>query len=83
MPNVVKTIPRAVDLEVSEDELIINLVDGRRLCVPLAWSPRLLAATPEQRNEWELLGDGEGIHWPAVDEDLSIEGLLVGRQSRA
>jgi hypothetical protein len=54
------------------------LADGRTIIVPLAWFPRLLHATPEQRRRWELLGDGEGIHWPDVDEDLSVAGLLRG-----
>jgi hypothetical protein len=63
---------------VTEDELTVSLVDGRRVSVPLAWFPRLLHATPEQRSNWQLLGDGEGIHWPDVDEDLSVAGILRG-----
>ena len=62
----------------TEDELIVSLVDGRRVSVPLAWFPRLLHATPAQRSNWQLLGDGEGIHWPDVDEDLSVTGILRG-----
>jgi len=70
--------PRATDVEVTEDELSVALADGRRVIVPLAWFPRLLHATAEQRANWRLLGDGEGIHWPDVDEDLSVAGLLRG-----
>ncbi len=70
--------PRAQDVEINEDELVVGLVDGRRITVPLVWFPRLLKATPKQRQNWELLGDGQGIHWPDVDEDLSVAGLLRG-----
>jgi hypothetical protein len=63
---------------VTEDELTVSLVDGRRVSVPLAWFPRLLHASPAQRSNWQLLGDGEGIHWPDVDEDLSVAGILRG-----
>ncbi len=70
--------PRAQHVEFTEDELVVYLQDGRKVSVPLAWFPRLLHATPEQRREWELLGDGEGIHWPQLDEDLSVAGLLRG-----
>ena len=70
--------PRAHEVKVGPDELMVNLVDGRRISVPLAWFPRLLHATPEQRSHWELLGDGEGVHWPDIDEDLSMVGLLRG-----
>ncbi len=67
---------RASQVRVTQDELVIQLRDGRSITAPLAWFPRLLHATPSQRNNWELLGDGEGIHWPDVDEDLSVAGLL-------
>ncbi len=70
--------PRARDVEFTEDELIVHLRDGRKVSAPLAWFPRLLQATPQQRRKWELLGDGEGIHWPQLDEDLSVAGLLRG-----
>lgn len=69
---------RATDVEVTADDLVVTLADGRVLSVPLAWFPRLLAASPEARACWEMLGDGEGIHWPEADEDLSIRGLLAG-----
>jgi hypothetical protein len=67
-----------VGAAVSDDELSVELADGRRLSVPLAWFPRLLHATPEQRANWKFLGDGQGLHWPEVDEDLSVAGLLRG-----
>jgi Protein of unknown function (DUF2442) len=78
VPSTVETSPRALDLRITDDELTVLLTDGRRISAPLVWFPRLLNATKEQRDEWELLGDGEGIHWPAVDEDLSVAGLLRG-----
>jgi len=81
--SVVETNPLARGVEVTDAELIVSLADGRKISVPLAWFPRLLHATPEQRRQWELLGDGEGVHWPQVDEDLSVEGLLAGRPSRS
>jgi len=74
----VEVQPRAREVQVTEDELIVLLVDGRRLSVPLAWFPALVRAAPEQRQRFELLGDGEGVHWPDIDEDLSVAGLLRG-----
>ena len=68
----------AQDVAFTEDEMIVSLVDGRRIAVPLAWFPRLAAASRAQRENWELLGDGEGIHWPDLDEDISVAGLLRG-----
>jgi hypothetical protein len=65
----------------TDDELVVSLNDGRILSVPLAWFPRLARASSEQLAEFELLGEGEGIHWPAIDEDISIAGLLEGRPS--
>lgn len=76
--SVVETDPRASTVEVGDDELTVHLVDGRRISVPLVWYPRLLDASPDQRRQWELIGDGEGIHWPQVDEDLSVAGILRG-----
>jgi len=73
--------PRIKEVTVTEDELVVVLADGRRLATPLAWFPRLLNATSEQRARFELLGEGVGIHWPDVDEDLSVEGLLRGARS--
>ena len=74
----VDTDARAAGVTVTQDELIVNLKDGRTISVPLAWFPRLLKATPAERSNWELLGEGEGIHWPDIDEDLSVAGLLRG-----
>lgn len=73
-----KVIPHAVAVRCTEDELVVSLSDGRVLSVPLAWFPRLAHATPEQLREFELLGEGEGIHWPSIDEDVSVRGLLEG-----
>lgn len=69
---------KIVNAEVTEDELKVELLDGRTLTVPLAWYPRLLHASPEQRANWVIGGAGFGLHWPDVDEDLSSEGLLRG-----
>ena len=69
---------RASEIVVSGTALTVLLKDGRTISVPLTWFPRLLNATPEQRSNFELLGDGEGIHWPDADEDLSVAGILRG-----
>lgn len=69
------------DVVVSEDTLTVELSDGRSLRVPLAWYPRLYYGTPSERNNWRFIGQGVGIHWPALDEDLSVEGLLLGKKS--
>lgn len=69
----------ATHVEFTDDALRVTLVDGREVLVPLGWSPRLLNATPTQRNNWRLIGSGVGIHWPDVDEDISVEGLLAVR----
>ena len=69
---------RIKDVRVSDDALAVDLIDGRTIVVPLAWYPRLLEATPQQRGNWQLSGAGYGIYWPEVDEDLSTEGLLRG-----
>lgn len=72
---------RAENVTVGTDTLTIDLTDGRTVSVPLAWYPRLVHGTVAERNHWELLGDGEGIHWPDLDEDLSVAGILLGRPS--
>jgi len=72
---------RAFFVEVSDDSLSIDLEDGRSITVPLAWFPRLLNGTPEERSNWKLIGKGEGIHWPELDEDISVENLLKGLPS--
>jgi hypothetical protein len=69
---------RVRDVRCTEDSLVVDLLDGRTISVPLVWYPRLLHATPQQRSDWEVAGAGFGIHWPAVDEDLSVAGLLAG-----
>ena len=74
--------PRRMPVEVTDDELGICLSDGRRVFAPLVWYPRLLYATREQRQNWRLIGDGEGIHWADIDEDLSVAGVLDGIPSR-
>jgi len=72
---------RVTDVACTEDKLIVDLADGRSISVPLAWYPRLLHATPRERDNWEIAGAGFGIHWPDIDEDLSVEGLLRGAPS--
>lgn len=72
---------RAQLVAVSEDSLIVDLVDGRTIIAPLVWYPRLWYGTPEERNHFEIIGDGAIIHWPDLDEDLSVAGLLAGRRS--
>jgi hypothetical protein len=67
---------RVTDVTVNDEELSVQLRDGRRISVPLVWYPRLLHATTEQRSHWKIVGSGYGIHWPDIDEDLSSEGLL-------
>lgn len=69
---------RVQDVRVTADLLSVDLADGRTISVPLAWYPRLLEATPEQRQRWQIAGAGYGIHWPEIDEDLSTDGLLRG-----
>lgn len=76
--SAVHSEPRAVSLEVTDDELVVSLADGRKLSVPIAWYPRLADASPEARRKWEFVGTGFGFHWPEIDEDLSVEGMLAG-----
>ena len=66
----------AVDVSVNEDTILIRLADGREISAPLAWYPRLLDATPEQRSRWRLIGGGYGINWEELDEDISVRGLM-------
>jgi hypothetical protein len=72
---------RAVDVKITDDELTVQLEDGRTLAVPLAWYPRLLHGTKRERARWRFIGRGVGIHWPSLDEDISVDGLLAGRRS--
>jgi hypothetical protein len=74
-------VPNIENLVVTEDTLTVDLNDGRTLSVPLAWFPRLLHGTPEERRNWRLIGKGHGIHWEDLDEDISVEGLLIGKSS--
>ena len=76
-----KTVAKARQVEVSASHLIIFLVDGRKLSVPLEWFPRLVHGNPSERIRYELIGGGTGIHWPLLDEDISVEGLLAGHRS--
>ncbi len=69
---------RVMNVRIDDNQLSVDLMDGRTISVPVAWYPRLSAGTPEQRNNWEIAGAGLGIHWPDLDEDLSTEGLLRG-----
>ena len=79
--SAVDVAPCAVSVECTNDELRVALDDGRKLSVPLAWFPRLLAATSEQRAASRLIGRGEGIRWEPLDEDLSVRGLLSGERA--
>jgi hypothetical protein len=72
-----KPVADAVDVSFTDDEIIVSLVDGRRVSAPLEWFPRLLKATPAQRANWRLIGRGVGIHWEDVDEDVSVRSLLA------
>ena len=72
---------KALDIAVTEDALTVDLTDGRTISAPLAWYPRLLHGTPSERTNWRLVGAGEGIHWPDLDEDISVENLVLGRPS--
>jgi hypothetical protein len=74
--SAVKYDATAVDVKMLDDRLIVILADGRELAAPLAWFPRLLDASNNQRNNWRLIGGGHGIHWPDVDEDISVASLL-------
>ncbi len=72
---------RVQHVGVAEDSLTVDLVDGRTVSVPIGWYPRLVHGTSEERNNWRISGGGEGIHWPDLDEDISIENLLAGKPS--
>ena len=74
-------VPSAENVTVTRDTLRVNLSDGRTISVPLSWYPRLLQASVEERKRWRMIGNGLGIHWEDLDEDISVEGLLAGRAS--
>ncbi len=74
-------VPTAADVRVTDETLSVDLTDGRTISVPVAWYPRLSHGTAEERNRWQLIGNGRGIHWPDLDEDVSVENLLAGKRS--
>lgn len=74
-------VPNATGVEMTEDSITVELSDARNISVPLAWYPRLLHGSHDERRNWRLIGHGEGIHWNDLDEDVSVENLLVGRRS--
>ena len=78
MNTVVKLDTRIKNIEITDDSIIAQLTDGRTISVPLVWSWRLAEATPKQRKHYEIIGDGHGVHWPDVDEDISADGMLYG-----
>lgn len=78
MSIVVNISPKIKDVSVTDESITAQLMDGRIISVPLEWSWRLTEATPEQRAHFEIIGDGHGVHWPDVDEDISAEGMLYG-----
>ena len=82
MSTVVNTEARIQSAAVTDDTISAHLMDGRTISVPLAWSWRLSEATPEQRSRFAIIGSGSGIHWPEVDEDISVEGMLHGIPAR-
>lgn len=74
-------IPAATRAQINDDTLSVDLSDGRSISVPLAWYPRLSHGTPDERDNWRLIGNGGGIHWRDLDEDISVENLLAGQPS--
>ena len=77
----VLTISRVVEVSVTDDTLTVDLEDGRTISIPVGWYPRLAYGTPDERTNYEISGAGHGIHWPDLDEDIGIEGLLLGKKS--
>lgn len=73
--------PIALEVRVTDEKLIVDLADGRSIAVPLEWYPRLKHGSDEERQNWQILGDGYAIEWPELDEHIGIEGLLAGRRS--
>ena len=72
---------KATAIRLTDDTLVVDLADGRSLSAPIAWYPRLLHGSPTERSNYRFIGGGEGIHWPDLDEDISVEGILAGRPS--
>lgn len=83
MPSAATTLvlPRVLDVTVTEDTLSVDLEDGRTILVPIGWYPRLAHGTPAERANYEISGAGHGIHWPDLDEDIGVKGLLLGKKS--
>jgi Protein of unknown function (DUF2442) len=82
--TILKAEPRLADVvsvAVTNDELTAEFSDGRRVSVPLSWYPRLFHSTPEERNNWRLIGQGDGVHWPDLDEDISAANIIFGQPS--
>ncbi len=75
------TLPRAVSVTVTDDTLSVDLEDGRTISVPIIWYPRLAHGTPDERANFQVSGAGYGIYWPDLDEDIGVEGLLLGKKS--
>ena len=82
MSTAINSTPRITELSVDDEVITAHLADGRIVSVPLVWSWRLSEATPEQRAEFEIIGNGQGVRWPAIDEDISAEGILGGVPAR-
>ena len=82
MSTAARSDARIKSIEVSDKMITARLADGRIISVPLAWSWRLAAATPAQRSNYQIIGDGQGVHWPDVDEDISAQGMLTGAPAR-
>lgn len=76
------SVPAATSVSVTEDTLSVELADGRSVSVPIEWYPRLAHATKQERDEWQLIGDGLGIHWPQIDEDIQTEAIVFGIRSQ-
>ena len=73
--------PNALDVKATSDSLTVDLSDGRTITVPISWFPRLSYSTQPERDNWQIIGDGQGIHWEEIDEDISVEGLIAGKPS--
>ncbi len=81
IPSAVAMLGRVIDVTVTDDTLSVDLEDGRTIAVPIGWYPRLAHGTPAERANFQISGAGYGIHWPDLDEDIGVEGLLLGKKS--
>jgi hypothetical protein len=79
--DIERQLPAVMGVLITDDVLAVDLTDGRTISVPLAWYPRLLHARPDERSNWRLIANGEGVHWPILDEDISVESLIRGKPS--